>query len=131
MIYKDFQDSLPTFIRKPQGLTWAGRHYTQGKEFPWKTLSVSFDQARVMFYNDLIYHNAELAAETKVGDGLDALTLDELKVIVDNINTKVKAVCGDNKAKYNTHKCKQSTIVDKQRGLIRSWRRNFGEIENT
>lgn len=129
--YKDFQDSLPVFVKKPSGITWAGRFYAQGKEFPWKTLSVTFDQARTLFYSDQVMHSDKLTEENKIGDGLDTLSLDELKVIVNNINTKVKAHTGDNKKQYNLKKCKQSTVVDKQRGLIRSWRRNFGHLENT
>lgn len=129
--YKDLQDSMPTFVRKPSGITWNSRFYAQGKEFPWKTIGISFEQARLLFVTDQIMHSDKLAAETKVGDGLELLDINQLHAVVDAINEKVKLITKDNKKAYQTKKCKQSTVVDKQRGLIRSWRRNFGHIENS
>jgi hypothetical protein len=129
--YTELQDSMPTFIRRPDGLTWKGRHYPKGTEFPWKTIGVTFDQARNLFHASQIYHSDILTAENKVGDGLGLLDIDQLHEVVERINTKVKLITKDNKKAYQTKKCKQSTVVDKQRGLIRSWRRNFGHIENS
>jgi hypothetical protein len=56
-----------------------------------------------------------------VGDGLDELGPEELKVIVDNINAKVK-LHTKTERDYNAKKCKASTITKKQRGHIRTWR---------
>ena len=56
-----------------------------------------------------------------VGDGLDELGPDELKVIVDNINAKVKLNTKTDR-EYQNKKCKASTITKKQRGHIRTWR---------
>lgn len=127
--YKDFQDSIPVFVKKPSGITWAGRFYPRGKEFPWKTLSVDFQTARTLFYSDQIFHSDELTVEHKVGDGLELLSITELHKLVDTINLKVKKAT-KSKAEYQKKKCKLSQIVDKQRGLIRTWRSNFGQLEN-
>ena len=128
--YKDLQDSMPVFVKSFDGIIWNGKQYMAGKEFPWKTIGVTFDQARTMFVNHQIFHSDELTIEHKVGDGLDAMTIEQLTHLVDSINIKVKANAKDNKMKYGKEKCKRSRIVDKQRGLIRSWRRNFGYLEN-
>lgn len=128
--YKDFQDSLPVFIRRPDGLTWNGRHYPKDTEFPWKTLSIDYEKARNLFYASQLYHSDRLAETFKAGDGLDMIGIEDLHVLVDKINGKVKKATGDNKAAFNRKKCKKSNIVNKQRGLIRSWRSNFGELEN-
>jgi hypothetical protein len=129
-IYKDLQDSMPTFVKKPSGITWAGRFYARGKEFPWKTLGVSFDTARTLFYSDQIFHSDELTVEHKVGDGLDMLAIGELHKLVETINEKVAKATKNNKSEFQRKKCKKSNIVAKQRGLIRSWRSNFGQLEN-
>ena len=130
VFYKDLQDSMPTFVKAFSGIAWNSRFYAAGKEFPWKTLGVTFDQARILFLNHQIYHSDKLAAENKVGDGLDALTIEQLHGLVKTFNEKVKLNAGESKVKYDREKCKFSRIVDKQRGLIRSWRNNFGHLEN-
>ena len=61
-----------------------------------------------------------------VGDGLEALDADGLKSIVDNINKRVEKGTGT-KEEYNRKRCRTSKVNDKQRGFIRSWRRNFGQ----
>lgn len=126
---KDFQDSLPVFVKSPSGVTWNGRFYARGKEFPWKTLACTFDQARTLFYSHVLYHSSELTTEIKVGDGLDSLTIEQLQAKVDEINTKVKTHT-KNKTEFDRKKCKKSSLVLKQRGLIRQWRSIFGHMEN-
>jgi hypothetical protein len=128
--YKELQDSMPTFVKAAAGITWNGRFYESGKEFPWKTLGVTFDQARILFHSHQLFHSDKLTVEQKVGDGLDAMTIDQLNYLVDGFNVKVKANAKDNKLKYDREKCKHSRVVSKQRGLIRSWRSNFGYLEN-
>lgn len=128
--YKELQDSLPLFVKSPSGITWAGRFYERGKEFPWKTLGISFETTRTLFYSDQLFHSDKLSVEHKVGDGLDMLSISELHKLVDTINEKVKKATGTNKNQFQHKKCKKSNIVAKQRGLIRSWRSNFGQLEN-
>ena len=88
--YKELQDSMPTFVKSQSGITWNGRFYESGKEFPWKTLGVTFDQARILFHSHQIYHSDKLTVEFKVGDGLDEMTVDQLHYLVSTINAKVK-----------------------------------------
>ena len=126
--YPHFQDSLPTFVRKPGGITWSGTFYPQNSEFPWKTLSVTLDTAMTLFYSDQIMHSTRLSKEMKIGDGLDELDVDALSALVDRINAKVEDKATGTR-EYNSKKCKKSKIKSKQIGLIRSWRRNFGHLE--
>jgi hypothetical protein len=128
--YKELQDSMPTFVKRPAGIAWKGQFYELGKEFPWKTLGVTFDQARLLFHDHQIYHSDKLTVVHKVGDGLDAMTIEQLHYLVDSFNAKVKANANGVKQKYDKEKCKMSRVLSTQRGLIRSWRRNFGHLEN-
>lgn len=127
--YKDLQDSMPVFVKTPNGITWQGKTYKRGEEFPWKTLKVTFEQTKLLFTADLIYHNDVLASEQDVGDGLDKMTIDQLHHVVETINESVKKNAGGNKTKFNKEKCKKSRVLSKQKGLIRSWRNNFGHLE--
>lgn len=129
--YKELQDSMPTFIRRPDGLTWLGKHYPKGTEFPWKTIGVTFDQARNLFHASQIYHSDKLTVETKTGDGLDELNLEQLHALVDKLNARVEKNVNGNKTSFTRMKVKKSQRLDKQRGLIRSWRRGpYGQIES-
>ena len=56
------------------------------------------------------------------------MNIEQLTAVVDSINEKVKAKT-PNKTTFDRIKCKKSKILDKQRGLIRSWRRNYGQYE--
>ena len=121
---------MPLFVKAPAGLTWAGRFYDRGKEFPWKTLGIPFATAKIYFNDDILYHSEVLTVEQKVGDGLDALSVGELHDLVDKLNESVLKNAAGNSNKFKREKVKKSQIVNKQRGLIRSWRNNFGHLEN-
>ena len=73
---------------------------------------------------------ARTAKETlaPVGDGLDEMTSEQLNILVKAINQKVKAKTS-NETEYDRKKCRMSKVKDKQAGLIRSWRRNYGDLE--
>lgn len=116
----------PVFVKVP--FTAGGRKLKKNQEFKWKELSVD-EKTVLTFYNQrMIYHNSDLEIERKVGDGLEELDVTGLHVVVDNINTKVKAKTSS-QADFDRKKCKKSKIADKQRGLIRSWRRTYGRYE--
>lgn len=126
MIKIPFQWDRPVFVKiqfDGHGKTWE----TQ-KHFPWKELGVDKDKVMNLYNIGYLYHNEELAANMKVGDGLEALDVDGLHALVDSINQKVKNRT-DSKTEFDRKKCKKSKILDKQRGLIRSWRRSYGELE--
>lgn len=122
-----FQYDRPVFVKIP--FDAQGRKWQLQEHFPWKELSVDQGKAQVLYNNGFLYHNPELESKAKVGDGLDELDVESLSKLVDSINSKVKAKT-NSQADYDRKKCKKSKILDKQRGLIRSWRRTHGQLEN-
>lgn len=121
-----FQLDRPVFFRIP---TFAGgRQYEAGDEFKWKELGVDSTKVQILYRERVIHHNTELEVQRKVGDGLEELDVDGLHAVVDNINNKVKLKTSS-QADFERKKCKKSKIADKQRGLIRSWRRINGHLE--
>jgi hypothetical protein len=92
-------------------------------------MSLDKTKTEILYNTGYLYHNSNLEVETRVGDGLDQLDVEALSTLVDSINKKVKAKT-KTQVDYDRKKCKKSKIVDKQRGLIRSWRRTHGHLEN-
>lgn len=125
-----FQYDQPVFVRNPKGLLMSGKRYEKGDHVPWKERGLPKANIERLYNEHHLHHNDELAAATldvKVGDGLDLMTVEELHILVDNINVKVKAKVP--KEDYDRKKCRISKIKDKQCGMIRSWRRNYGDLE--
>ena len=121
------QYDRPVFVKVP--FTGGNREWKRQEHFPWKELSVDKNAVEALYNNDYLYHNGELEDKAKVGDGLEALDVEALTSVVDSINEKVKAKT-TSQAEFDRKKCKKSKIVEKQRGLIRSWRRTYGQLEN-
>lgn len=121
------QYDRPLFVKVP--FTGKKRQWDRQEHFPWKELSVDKTAVEALYNNNYLYHNGDLESKAKVGDGLEALDADALLAVVATINEKVKAKTSS-KAEYDRKRCKQSKIDDKQRGLIRSWRRTHGQLEN-
>ena len=121
-----FQLDRPVFVKHPFQ-SW-GRVLQKGDEFKWKEIGVTEEKALILYKQGFIYHNPEFEVELKVGDGLEQLDIAGLHGLVDSINAKVKSKT-PSEAEFQKKKCKKSKIVDKQRGLIRSWRRNYGHME--
>ena len=117
----------PYLLKYP--LLVASREWKRQEHFPWKELSVDKNAVEALYNNDYLYHNGELEDKAKVGDGLEALDVEALTSVVNSINEKVKAKT-TSQAEFDRKKCKKSKIVEKQRGLIRSWRRTYGQLEN-
>ena len=121
-----FQLDRPVFVKYPFQ-SW-GRVLQKGDEFKWKEIGITEEKALILYKQGFIYHNSEFEVELKVGDGLEQLDVAGLHGLVDSINAKVKYKTPSD-AEFQKKKCKKSKIVDKQRGLIRSWRRNYGHME--
>jgi len=121
-----FQLDRPVFVTRPFQ-SW-GRQLKKGDEFKWKEIGVAEEKTLILYREGFIYHNSEFEIERKVGDGLEELDVDGLHGLVDSINDKVNSKT-KSEAEFQKKKCKKSKIVDKQRGLIRSWRRNYGHME--
>ena len=123
------QFDKPLFVKVDQ-ITSAGKIYKRGALFDWQTKEVPKEKIMIMYNQGMLYHNEELESKQKtIGDGLDALTIDELHALKDSINAKVKKAA-KNKTEAEKKKCPHSTIPDKQRGHIRRWRSLYGELEN-
>ena len=87
-----------------------GTEWKRGDVFDWQQRSIPWQDVMSLFNRGLLMQEAPTESNQKVvvGDGLDELGPDELKVIVDNINAKVKLFTKTER-EYNTKKCKAST----------------------
>jgi len=121
-----FQFDRPVFVRIP--FDGHKRTFKVGDEFKWKELGVNELRVEILYNKGWLHHNSDMEVKTKVGDGLEELTVEGLHDIVKSINDKVKAKT-NSKLEFDSKKCKKSKIADKQRGLIRSWRRKYGHLE--
>lgn len=126
-----FHPGRPLFV-KIGGLQASGKVWVAGERFNWEALGVPMNIIQTLFNQDFLHHNEELeevvARHIKVGDGLEELNLDQLHTLVAKINTTVKEKSSD-AAKFTARSCKKSNIKDKQIGLIRAWRLNYGDLE--
>lgn len=127
-----FNPSRPVFI-KQDGLQAAGKIWKQGERFQWEFFGVPHDRIQQMFYSDQLYHNEEFEEEAvkkiAIGDGLDELTIEQLHILVDNINFKVKQKTKTSK-EFMLKKCpKLPKDRDGQIGKIRRWRSTYGDME--
>lgn len=127
-----FNPARPVFV-KLDGLQAAGKIWKKGERFNWEFFGTPYDVIQQLFFNDMLHHNEELeevaATKISIGDGLEEFSIDQLHLLVDNINGKVKAKTKDTK-EFMQKKCSVSKIKDKQIGLIRRWRISYGELEN-
>ena len=124
-----FQYDKPVFVRNPNGLLMSGKRYAKGDLVPWKERGLPLQNIERMYNEHHLHHNEDLEESHKppVGDGLEEMSVEQLHILVKAINDKVKAKVKPED--YDKKKCRQSKVKDKQCGLIRSWRRNYGELE--
>jgi len=125
-----FQYDKPVFVRNPMGLLMNGVRYEKGDLVPWKERGLPLKNIERMYNEHHLHHNEDMEKEilAPVGDGLDEMTSEQLNILVKAINQKVKAKTS-NQTEYDRKKCRMSKVKDKQAGLIRSWRRNYGDLE--
>ena len=121
-----FQLDRPVFVKYPFQ-SW-GRVLQKGDEFKWKELGLTEEKVLILYKQGFIHHNSDFEIKRKVGDGLEDLDTEGLHGLVDTINAKVKTKTKST-TEFDRKKCKKSKVPDKQRGLIRSWRRNYGHME--
>jgi hypothetical protein len=122
-----FQIDRPVFVRIE--FTSAGKVWIPGNEYKWKELFIKQDSVLDLYALGFLHHNSDLEVKASAGDGLEALDISSLNDLVNNINSKVQEQTSS-KTDFDRKKCKKSKILDKQRGLIRSWRRSYGHMEN-
>ena len=123
-----FQINQPVFVKVP--FNAQSRSWKRGDHFPWLELGVDANKVHRLYVQGYVKHDDNLAAERKVGDGLETLDIESLHAIVKSINEKVKENTR-NETEYKKKKCATSKIADKQRGHIRRWRSLYGEMESS
>lgn len=116
-----FQLDLPVYVKFP--FSNGSKHMEVGKEWNWKAEGVDYVTVMSLYNSDYLLQKDEPII--RVGDGLDELEIETLHDIVDRINAKV-ATSGKDAA---NKRCQKSTVKQKQVGLIRGWRVNYGELE--
>ena len=116
-----FQLDRPVFVVQP--FTYRGTNWTYEDHFPWKEMNMNQEIVQTYYSMNYLRHSADSEAKMQVGDGLEAVDLDGLHQIVDEYNDRIKLVTKTN-TDFLRRKCPKSKIADKQRGLLRSWRRN-------
>lgn len=126
-----FQHNRPLFV-KVHDLQAAGKFWTLGERFHWEYLHIPVEKVQILFNQGFVHHNPELEEavmkRVAIGDGLEEFSIDQLQVLVNNINAKVKDKTS-NPSEFLKKKCATSKIKDKQIGLIRSWRMTYGSME--
>ena len=116
-----FQLDRPVFVRIPfdaRGKTWKVYEH-----LPWREMNMPQDKIQILYNNGFLIHNDESETQMQVGDGLEAIDSEGLKQIVDDYNDRLRKVISVD-SQFIRRKCPSSKIATKQRGLIRSWRRN-------
>lgn len=128
-----FNPSRPVFV-KANILQSAGRFYKNGERFNWEFASIPPEKIQILFDQDMLHHNEDLeeevAKKVSIGDGLDELTIEQLHVLVERINGKVKEKTTTTK-EFLLKKC--ATLPkdrEKQIRKIRAWRATYGDMEN-
>lgn len=116
-----FQLDRPLFVTYP--FTFRGTNWTYGDHLPWKEMNMNQEIVQTYYYTNYLQHDAESESRMQVGDGLEAIDLDGLHQIVDEYNDRVKLIT-KHQTDFLRRKAPKSKIADKQRGLLRSWRRN-------
>lgn len=120
----EFQRDWPVFVRsRYDPFRIRNIEYGYNDLFPWKELSIPEEHVAMWFKTGLLYHNSELEKQNKVGDRLSEFDKAGLEKLVARLNVLVKQRTNSTN-EYNAKKVKQSSIDEKQRGLLRSWLRN-------
>lgn len=116
-----FQIDRPVFVRIP--FMMRNKTWDREEHLPWKEMNLDQNTIATLYNSGQLYHSDEQEVSMKVGDGLEALDSEGLQQIVDDYNDRVKKIVTV-QSQFLRRKCPSSKIATKQRGLIRSWRRN-------
>ncbi len=114
--YLGFQADWPLFIKTP--LSADNKEWKRDEHFNWLERGIEADKVARLYASGYLHHNTELEVQSKVGDRLSEMQGNQLKTLVTLINTEVKKRTSSTK-EFENKRCKQSTLDDKQRGLIR------------
>lgn len=118
-----FQIDRPVFVRTSVPIKYRGKDFKRGQEVKWKELGLPQKSIEIHYNQRLLMHDpVREDAILAVGDGLEVLDVKGLQSLVDDYNARIEPLC-NNKKMFENRKMKKSLVADKQRGLIRSWRR--------
>ena len=120
-----FQVDKPIFCKIP--IPALGRVWGVDSHFKWQEMRMPMQRIARMYVQGNFYHSDELEEKISpvIGDGLEEMNRDALHALVDSINKMLKETNDDRFKNF----VRKSNIKDKQIGLLRSWRRNFGHLE--
>ena len=120
-----WQVDWPVFVKSP--FNAFGKRWERGEHFNWRDQKFRSDDMDDVYWtvftlykNNYIRHNREKEKTNKVGDRLGEMSQTQLRRLVVLLNDRVKERT-PSKKQFNLLRCKQSTIPDKQRGLIRNF----------
>jgi len=114
--YLGWQVDWPLFTKLP--LSADGKEWKRGEYFNWLERGIEADKVAILYASGYLHHNTELEVQNKVGDRLSEMSGNQLKTLVNLINAEVKKRTSS-VSEFESKRCKQSTLDDKQRGLIR------------
>ncbi len=114
--YLNWQVDWPVFIKTP--ISADNKDWKRGENFNWAERGLDQYKVSILYATGYIYHNTELEVKTHIGDRLNEMNIEQLTNLVRLLNTKVKELATSQKEAQD-RRCKQSKILDKQRGLIR------------
>jgi len=114
--YLGWQVDWPLFIKTP--LSADGKEWKREEHFNWLERGIEADKVSILYASGYVHHNTDLEVQSKVGDRLSEMQGNQLKTLVTLINAEVKKRTSSTN-EFENKRCKQSTLDDKQRGLIR------------
>lgn len=114
--YLGWQVDWPLFIKTP--LSADAKEWKRDEHFNWLERGIEADKVARLYASGYLHHNTELEVQSKVGDRLSEMNGNQLKTLVTLINAEVKKRTSSTN-EFENKRCKQSTLDDKQRGLIR------------
>jgi len=114
--YLGWQVDWPLFIKMP--LSADAKEWKREEHFNWLERGIEADKVARLYASGYLHHNTDLEVQSKVGDRLSEMNGNQLKTLVTLINAEVKKRTSSTN-EFESKRCKQSTLDDKQRGLIR------------
>lgn len=125
--YLGLQIDWPLFVKNPFK---SGRFTLQrGDHFKWQESNIDPAAVAQLYAQGYIGHDAEREITNNLGDRLLELTKGQMDTLVRLLNAEVKNRCVT-KEEFNKSRCKGSSKLDRQRGLVKSFLRQNPWIED-
>lgn len=120
-----WQLNRPLFVKV--SFSAFGKQWNNGQEFNWQTQPCRDEDYRKilraiqnLYKSGKVHHDTTKEKQNKVGDRLSELNVEQLQSLVRQVNVILKKRCVTDK-EFQDKRIKQSKLVDKQRGIIRTW----------